>query len=216
MNNTLNTYFSDYIVPIRYNSILLGTGIIHKSLLITAAHVVEELKYEKWEFSFLYHEQPSAVNWDSVLFFEYDKEKHNYYRDLAIFRTRILQNGLFFEPIKKYNERTASIFGYYEDAHANIAVNSSSGEVRMKPVLEKNIPLHKNTFLLMDIANINDCNSGCPLLNSDKKVLGILSAGNQDLHYARFVSSDHIKDVLDSERKCKDALLEYDNSRTNS
>lgn len=68
----------------------------------------------------------------------------------------------------------------------------------------------------MDIANINDCNSGCPLLNSDKKVLGILSAGNQDLHYARFVSSDHIKDVLDSERKCKDALLEYDNSRTNS
>ena len=150
------------------------------------------------------------------MFFEYDKEKHNYYRDLAIFRTRILQNGLFFESVKKFNERKASIFGYFEDAHTNIAVNSSTGEIRMRPVLEKNIPLHKNTILLMDIANINACNSGCPLLNSDERVLGILSAGNQDLHYARFVSSDHIIEVLDIDRKCKDALLEYENSRTNS
>lgn len=215
MNITLNTFFSDYIVPIRYNSILLGTGIIHKSLLITAAHVVEELQCEKREFSFLYHKQPLVVNWDSELFFEYDKEKHNYYRDLAIFRTRILLNGLVLESVKKYKDSTASIYGY-EDTHNNIAVNTSSGIVRMKPVLEKNIPLHKNTFLLMNIENINDCNSGCPLLNSDKNVLGILSAGNQNHHFARCVSSDHIIEVLDSDRKCKDALLVYNNSRTNS
>ena len=85
MNITLNTFFSDYIVPIRYNSILLGTGIIHKSLLITAAHVVEELQCEKREFSFLYHKQPLVVNWDSELFFEYDKEKlHNTQKPIAL------------------------------------------------------------------------------------------------------------------------------------
>ena len=47
METSLNTNILEYIVPIRFRSKLLGTGIIHKSLLITAAHVVEELEKEK-------------------------------------------------------------------------------------------------------------------------------------------------------------------------
>ena len=90
METSLNTNILEYIVPIRFRSKLLGTGIIHKSLLITAAHVVEELEKEKIEFSFVYHHQHFAMNWNCKLFYEYDKEKKRIYKDLAIFKTNII------------------------------------------------------------------------------------------------------------------------------
>ena len=210
MDMSLNTCYSDFIVPILYNSRLLGTGIIHKSLLITAAHVVEELQEDKREFSLVYQTQSFIVQWERELFFEYDKEKHGYYRDLAIFKTDILLEGLNIELENRYNERTASIYGYYGNDHTDMAININTGRIRMKPVLENNIPLHKNTFLLMDVDKIDECNSGGPLLNHKKAVLGILSAGNKYYRYARFVSSSHILEVLSNNNRCKESLLNYE------
>ena len=213
MDAAKNINVSDYIVPIRYKEMLIGTGIIHKSLLITAAHVVDELRIDKREFNFIYHNDTYILKWDRELFYEYDNIKHNYYRDLAIFKTDILIEGLSFESEIFYNDTVASLYGYYEDENKNNVVNISSGRIRMKPVLEKNIPINKNTFLLMDVHKTVECNSGCPLFNSNKNALGILSAGNQDYHYARFVSSSHILEVLYSESRCKNALLEFMNAR---
>jgi hypothetical protein len=214
METSLNTNILEYIVPIRFRSKLLGTGIIHKSLLITAAHVVEELEKEKIEFSFVYHHQHFAMNWNCKLFYEYDKEKKRIYKDLAIFKTNIISGGLPIEPENNYDEAKALLCGY-NDENNDITLNISEGNIRLKPFNDGRtcIAMNKNTLLLMNVQPLFICNSGGPLISADNSAIGILSAGNIDIHFARFISSSHILEVFSKDDCCREALIEYEKSR---
>lgn len=191
---------SKYIVPIYAGSTLIGTGILHNSLFITAAHVIGFCRCGG-DFSFLYNSNTYTLGWQNKLFFEYDEEKMAVYRDLAVFQTNLDVQGLPFESEKHYDGETAAIYGYYDYNDGNLLINQCCGVVRLKPFWDDkkkiNIPMNKHSFLLMDIHAIYECNSGSPLMFNDN-VLGLVSQGNQDLHYCRLVSSSHIIDVLSS------------------
>ena len=190
--------FQKYIVPIYAGPTLIGTGVLHNSLLITAAHVVDFCRSGR-NFSFHYISDKYTLGWKNILFFEYDKEKMGVYRDLAIFKTNIDVKGLSFESEKPYDGETASLYGYYDNNDNDLLINQCCGVVRLKPFWDRklriNIAINKNSFLLMDVSTIYECNSGCPLLLNDR-IVGILSGGNQDYNYCRFVTSSHIIDVL--------------------
>jgi hypothetical protein len=145
----------EYIVPIRFHSKLLGTGIIHKSLLITAAHVVEELEKEKIEFSFVYHHQHFAMNWNCKLFYEYDKEKKRIYKDLAIFKTNIISGGLPIEPENNYDAeairvelRYAGPSGYVANSVKTVARGCYSGGRLYDKILDSDYGMVK--FIIGD------------------------------------------------------------------
>ena len=186
---------SKYIVPIFVDSILIGTGVLHNSLLVTAAHVIKFCRQGKC-FDFLFRQNRYTLGWENNLFFEYDEEKMGVYRDLAIFRTTIKTIGLSFESEENHDGKMATIFGYY-DANGSLMVNQSKGLIRLKPYWDGkiNIPINKNSFLLMDIPTLYDCNSGCPLFLNDN-VIGLVSAGNSDYIFFRLVSANHILTVL--------------------
>lgn len=189
-----NMDFSKYIVPIYVGSTLIGTGVLHNSLLVTAAHVVDFCRNGR-DFTFQYISAACSLK----LFFEYDKEKMAVYRDLAVFKTNIDVKGLSFESEKSHDGENANIYGYYDERCNNLLINQCCGVVRLKPFwddrLRINIAINKNSFLLMAVSTIYECNSGCPLLRNDR-IVGILSGGNQDYNFCRFVSSSHIIDVL--------------------
>ena len=187
-----------YIVPIYAGTTLIGTGILHNTLLVTAAHVIEYSGSEKRLF-FYYCQNQYTLRKDDILFYEYDKEKKSVYRDLAIYNTKIQIKGLSFESEKLYDGKVASIYGYYDSNNGNLSINHICGKIRLKPLwnenLKINIPMNKNSFIIMDIPTLYECNSGCPLLYNDK-VIGLVSQGNIDLRYSRLVSSSYIIDVL--------------------
>lgn len=120
------------------------------------------------------------------------------YRDLAIFKTEIDIKGLSFESEKLHEGKSVHIYGYY-DVGNSVLVNQSEGVIRQKPYWDGtiNIPINKNSFLLMDIPTLYECNSGCPLLLNGN-VLGLVSTGNSEYKYCRLVSSSHIISVLSS------------------
>lgn len=190
--------FSKYIVPIYAGSTLIGSGVLHNSLLVTAAHVVDFCIRGR-NFAFQYNSKVYILGWKDKLFFEYDEIKRGTYRDIAIFKTKIDIKGLSFESEELYDGDTASLYGYYDNNDGNLLINQSRGIVRLKPFWDEkmkiNIAINKNSFLLMDISKVYECNSGCPLLFNDR-IIGILSGGNQDYNYCRFISSSHIIDIL--------------------
>ena len=196
--NNLFMKSSKYIVPIFAESTLIGTGVLHNSLLVTTAHVVDFCRYGG-EFHFQYNSNAYTLGWQNKLFFEYDEIKMGVYRDLAIFETNLDVKGLSFVSEKPYDGETASIYGYYDNHAGDLLINQSSGIIRLKPFWDEElkicIALNKKSFLLMDVSATYECNSGCPLIFDDK-VIGLVSQGNTDLHFCRLVSSSHITDVL--------------------
>lgn len=190
--------FSNYIVPIYAGKKLIGTGVLHNSLLITAAHVVKLCQCGGC-FYFKYNNNNYVLDWSKKIFFEYDEIKMGDYRDLAIFRTEVDIKGLSFESEKLYDGEVASIYGYYDDKNNKLLINQDSGKIRLKSFWDEkskiSIEMNKNSFLLMDIPELYECNSGCPLMHNDK-VLGLLSQGNSGLKFCRLISSNHIIDVL--------------------
>lgn len=190
--------YSKYIVPIYNGLTLIGTGVLHNSLLVTAAHVVEDC-YCGIKLSFHYRQNHYALSESDILFFEYDKEKKGVYRDLAIFKTDIDIKGLSLESEKLYDGETAFIYGYYDYNDDNLLINQCNGIIRLKPFWDKNlrinIAMNQNSFLLMDVSAIYECNSGCPLIHNEK-VIGLVSQGNPDIKYIRLVSSNHIIEVM--------------------
>ena len=186
---------SKYIVPIFVDSILIGTGVLHNSLLITVAHVIEFCRQGKF-FDVFFRQNRYTLGWDKNLFFEYDEEKMGVYRDLAIFKTEIKTKGLSFESEKDHDAKIAAIFGYY-DSNGSLMVNQSKGIISLKPYWDGviNIPINMNSFLLRDISALYECNSGCPLLLNGN-VIGLVSAGNSDYKYFRLVSASHVLTVL--------------------
>lgn len=66
--------FSKYIVPIYAGSTLIGSGVLHNSLLVTAAHVVDFCIRGR-NFAFQYNSKVYILGWKDKLFFEYDEIK---------------------------------------------------------------------------------------------------------------------------------------------
>lgn len=198
MKKVFNMEFLKYIVPIYADSTLIGTGVLHNSLLVTVAHVVDFCRNGR-NFSFQYNSNTYTLSWQNKLFFEYDEIKMGVYRDLAIFKTNIDEKGLPFGSEKPFDDETAFIYGYYDNNDKDLLVNHSCGIIRLKPFwdekLKINIAINKNSFLLMNVSTVYECNSGCPLLLNNR-IVGILSSGNLNYNYCRFVSATHIIDVL--------------------
>lgn len=189
---------SKYIVPIFAGKKLIGTGVLHNSLLITAAHVVDFCRHDR-NFAFQYDSNIYTLGWEDKIYFEYDEIKMGTYRDLAIFKTNIDIKGLSFESEKLYDGESAYIYGYYDNNDGILLINQCSGRIRLKPLwderLKLNIAMNKNSFILMNLPAIYECNSGCPLIHNDK-VIGLVSQGNSDLLFCRLVSSSRIIEVL--------------------
>ena len=194
----MNKDLSKYIVPINAGTTLIGTGVLHNSLLITAAHVVDFCRCGR-DIAFKYDSNLYTLGWHNSLFFEYDEIKMGVYRDLAIFKTTIETKGLPFESERLHDGENASLYGYYDNNDGILSINQGSGTIRLKPLWDENqkinIAINKNSFVLLGISALYECNSGCPLLYNDK-VIGIVSQGNLDYNYCRLVSSSRVIDVL--------------------